>query len=73
MCLNATYLQFGEKFYEQTSGLALGSPLSPILADLYMERMEQRIKNEDTQDWIKCTVKSKNYFSFHLASQISWA
>jgi hypothetical protein len=53
MCLNATYFQLGEKLYEQTSGLAIGSPLSPILADLYMERMEQKIKNEDTQDWIK--------------------
>jgi hypothetical protein len=31
----------------------MGSPLSPILADLYRERMEQRIKNEDTQGWIK--------------------
>jgi hypothetical protein len=53
MCLNATYFQFGEKFYEQTSGLAMDSPLSSILADLYMERMEQGIKTEDTQGWIK--------------------
>jgi hypothetical protein len=53
MCLNDTYFQLGEKFYEQTLGLAMGSPLSPILADLYMERMEQRIKHEDTQGCIK--------------------
>jgi hypothetical protein len=34
MCLNSTYFQLGDRFYEQASGLAMGSPLSPILADL---------------------------------------
>ena len=40
-CVNTSYFQFGEKFYEQTQGMAMGSPLSPVLANLYMEWFEQ--------------------------------
>jgi hypothetical protein len=31
----------------------MGSPLSPILTDLYMERMEKRIREEDIEGVIK--------------------
>jgi hypothetical protein len=34
LCLDTTYFQFGDQYYEQQRGLAMGSPLSPILADL---------------------------------------
>jgi hypothetical protein len=53
MCLNSTYFLLGDRFYEQASGLAVGSPLSPILADHYMERMKKRIREEDTEGVIK--------------------
>ncbi|XP_058827843.1 uncharacterized protein LOC131687767 [Topomyia yanbarensis] len=38
-CLNNSYFQFRDKFYLQTFGTAMGSPLSPILADLVMENL----------------------------------
>ena len=33
-CLSSTYFTFQEKFYEQVEGAAMGSPISPIVANL---------------------------------------
>ena len=41
-CLKNTYLSFQGQFYEQVEGAALGSPVSPIVANLYMEYVEQK-------------------------------
>ena len=41
-CLCNTYFLFQGQFYEQTKGEALGSPVSPIVANLYMETFENR-------------------------------
>ena len=35
-CLNSTYFTFQGKFYEQVDGTAGGSPISPIVANLFM-------------------------------------
>ena len=32
---------FNEQFYQQTEGAAMGSPVSPIVANLFMEHFEQ--------------------------------
>ena len=40
-CLTSTYFIFQGKFYEQQEGAAMGSPISPIVANLYMEKFEQ--------------------------------
>ena len=53
LCLDATYFQLKDTFYEQVSGLAMGSPLSPILADIFMESMEEIIMTRDTDNCIK--------------------
>ena len=42
LCLRTTYFQLQEDFLEQTDGAAMGSPLSPIIANLFMEDLEQR-------------------------------
>ena len=39
-CLNNAYFSFQNKFYEQVESVAMGSPDSPILANLYMEYFE---------------------------------
>ena len=39
-CLKTTYFQFQGSFYEQISGAAMGSPISPIVANLFMEDFE---------------------------------
>ena len=40
-CLRNTYFSFQDQFYEQVEGAAMGSPVSPIVANLYMEYLEQ--------------------------------
>ena len=37
LCLQTTYLQFQDQFYEQVDGAAMGSPLSPIVENLFMD------------------------------------
>ena len=39
--LSTNYFQLGTDFYEQTEGAAMGSPLSPVLANLYMDFFEE--------------------------------
>ena len=38
--ITSTYFSFQGKFFEQLEGAAMGSPLSPIVANLYMESFE---------------------------------
>jgi len=40
LVLSSTCFKFDGKFYEQTYGSPMGSPLSPILADIIMEDLE---------------------------------
>ncbi|XP_072037416.1 uncharacterized protein [Amphiura filiformis] len=39
-CLNTTYFVYKGQYYKQTHGAAMGSPVSPIVANLYMESFE---------------------------------
>ena len=41
-CLKSTYFRFKDSFYEQRDGAAMGSPLSPMVANLYMEAFDKR-------------------------------
>ena len=43
--IKQNYCQFNNNFYEQTEGLAMGSPLPPILAEIYMNNFENNILN----------------------------
>ena len=38
--LHNTYFSFQNKFYEQVEGATMGTPVSPIVANLYMEHFE---------------------------------
>ena len=40
LCLKSTYFQFNRSFFEQVKGAAMGSPLSPIVANIFMEGLE---------------------------------
>ena len=41
-CLNSTSFRFQGKYYQQMEGAAMGSPLSPIVANIFMEHFEQQ-------------------------------
>lgn len=41
LCLKSSYFIFKCKIYERTHGVATGSPLSPIIANIYMEHFEK--------------------------------
>ena len=41
LCLHSTCFKCQSKFHEQTDGAAMGSPLSPIIANLFMEHLEE--------------------------------
>ena len=40
--LTTTYFKFNGNLYKQKFGTAMGSPVSPIVANLYMEHLEQK-------------------------------
>ena len=44
-CYTSTYFIFRGRFYEQQEGAAMGSPISPIVANLYMEQFENQAIN----------------------------
>ena len=46
-CLKNTYFSFQGQFYEQVEGAAIGCPVSPIVANLYMEYLEQKALSTD--------------------------
>ena len=41
-CLKSTYFNYQGKYYEQLEEAAIGSPISPIVANLYMENFEEK-------------------------------
>ena len=41
-CLNNTYFLFQDQFFEQAKGAAIGSPVNPIVANIYMKAFENR-------------------------------
>jgi hypothetical protein len=45
LCLKSTFFSFQGDVYEQTCGVAMGSPLSPIIANLFMEDLENNALN----------------------------
>ena len=46
--LTSTYFSYDGKFYEQTDGVAMGSPLSPVIANFFMEDFEKKALEQAT-------------------------
>jgi hypothetical protein len=41
VCLRTTYFQVEDKFFKQKGGMAMGSSLSPIVSNIFMEHFEK--------------------------------
>jgi hypothetical protein len=41
VCLKTTYFQLDDKFFQQKDDMAMGSSLSPIVSNIYMEYFEK--------------------------------
>ena len=78
-CLKNIYFKFNGKFYEQKEGAAMGSPMGPIVANLFMEDLEiKAIRTSTTppkiwRQFVDDTFtiikkKNKNSFLQHLNS-----
>ena len=44
LCLRSTYFTFRERFYELTDALAMGSPVSSVVANIFIERLEVALR-----------------------------
>ncbi|XP_045779584.1 uncharacterized protein LOC123877124 [Maniola jurtina] len=49
ICMKQNYFKFNDQFYQQKEGLAMGSPLSPLMADIFMDDFENKhiVKNNN--------------------------
>ena len=80
-CLKNTYFSFQDQFYEQVEGAAMGSPVSPIMANLFMEYLEQKALNtapnplgSGTGLWmtpLSSTRKPTNKASFNISTVLT--
>ena len=80
-CLKNTYLSFQDQFYEQVEGAAMGSPVSAIVANLYMEYLEHKVLStaphtpgSDTGMWmtpLSSTRRSTNKASFNTLTVLT--
>lgn len=48
LLLTSTYFCFDGQYFEQTDGVAMGSPLSPVTANFFMEDFEEKALNQAT-------------------------
>ena len=43
--LKQNYFEFNNKIYQQLEGLAMGSPLSNIIAEIFLQHIDTKIQN----------------------------
>ncbi|XP_011861533.1 PREDICTED: uncharacterized protein LOC105558445 [Vollenhovia emeryi] len=64
-CLTSTYFQFQGEFFEQTTEAAMGSPMSHIIANIFMEQFENEILK-------KASLKLSMWFRYVDDTFVIW-
>lgn len=49
VCFIQNYFEFNDKIYIQREGLSSGSPLSPLLVEIFMDHLEANMFNSQNQ------------------------
>ncbi|CAF4157396.1 unnamed protein product, partial [Rotaria sordida] len=57
LAVTNTLFRFYDQLYIQVDGVSMGSPLAPILADIFMTYIEQQIEEYEYSDKIKLYVR----------------
>ncbi|OXA39128.1 hypothetical protein Fcan01_26135 [Folsomia candida] len=68
LCTSSSYFQFQNNYYKQNDGTAMGSPLSPVIAEFFLQKLElTKIKNNRSiyfwkryVDDVFCIARSRN-------------
>ena len=61
-CLTNTYFLFQGKYYEQVQGAAIGSLISPLIANIFMELVIFSWTGQIFVDWDKLLLVTKHGF-----------
>ena len=46
-CMESTFFQYEDNIYQHKSGAPMGSPLSPLMANIFMDKLEGNLTAED--------------------------
>ncbi|CAF4335633.1 unnamed protein product, partial [Rotaria sordida] len=57
LAVTNTPFRFYDQLYMQVDGVSMGSPLAPILADIFMTSIEQQIEEYEHSDKIKLYLR----------------
>ena len=57
MCTQKSHFQFNGVFYEQKDGVAIGLPLGPLFANVFMSNFERKhikeLKERELRKWLR--------------------
>ena len=60
ICTKESHFQFNGQYYDQVDGVAMGSPLGPLFANIFMDEFEnkhmEKLKELGLQDWFRYVV-----------------
>ena len=66
--MSTTYFQFDGEFYQQVHRAPMGSPVSVVVADMYMEDLEEEAMETTPQD-TRCSMWRRYIDSFEVVKQ----
>ena len=77
-CLRQNYFRFNNTFYIQGAGLSMGPSLSPIMAEMFMNDLENRLLDitkykEKVQLWVRYVAVSYTHLDVYKRQLLYYA